>query len=49
MGQVDALPTVPVAGHLGNDLGSNIASNGKAVGLFDPGLADHDSILQYIL
>ena len=49
MSQADALPAVLVAGHLGNDLGGNIAGSGKAVGLFNPGLADHGSVLQHIL
>ena len=49
MSQADALPAVLVAGYLRDDLGGDIAGGGEAMGLLNPGLADHGAVLQHIL
>jgi hypothetical protein len=48
MGQADRLPAVGVAGHLGDDLGGDIAGRGKAVRLFDQGIRDHRAVLEHV-
>ena len=49
MGQRDGLPAILVRGHLGDDLGGDVAGGGEAVGPLDHGAGDHSAVLQHIL
>ena len=49
MGQADGLAAILVAGHLGHDLGGDVAGGGKAVGSLDEGTGDDGAVLQHIL
>ena len=49
MRQADALPAILVAGHLRDNLGSDVAGGGKAVRLFDEGAGDDGAVLQHVL
>ena len=49
VGQGDGLPAVLVAGHLGHDLGGDVAGGGEAVGLFNERAGDDRAVLQHIL
>ena len=47
--QRDRLAAVLVGGHLGDDLGGNVAGGGKAVGLLNQGARDNGAVLEHIL
>ena len=49
MRQRDALSAILGTCHLRNDLGRDIAGNGKRVRPVDPCPADHRSVLQHVL
>ena len=49
MRQRDALAAILVGGHLGDDLGGDIAGGGKAVGPLDQRAGDNGAVLQHIL
>ena len=49
MGQADGLAAVLVGGHLGHDLGGDVAGGGEAVGLLDQGAGDNGAVLQHVL
>ena len=49
VGQRDRLAAVLVAGHLGHDLGGDVAGGGEAVGLFDERTGDDSAVLQHVL
>ena len=49
VGQGDGLAAVLVGGHLGDDLGGDVAGGGKAVGLFDEGARDDGAVLEHVL
>ena len=49
VGQADALAAVLVGGHLGDDLGGDVAGGGEAVGLLDKGARDDGAVLEHIL
>ena len=49
MGQGNGLAAVLVGGHLGDDLGGDVAGGGEAVGLFDQGAGDDGAVLQHVL
>ena len=49
MGQGDGLPTVLVGGHLGDDLGGDVAGGGEAVGPLDHGSGDDGAVLEHVL
>ena len=49
MGQADALSAVLVACDLGDDLSSDVAGGGEAVGFLDEGVADNGAVLEHIL
>ena len=49
MCEADGLAAVLVAGHLGYDLGGNIAGSGKAMGTLNEGAGDDSTVLQHIL
>ena len=49
MCQANALAAVLAAGHLGDNLGGNVAGGGKAVRLLDKGTADNCAVLQHVL
>ena len=49
VGETDGLAAVLVAGHLGHDLGGDIAGGGKAVGPLDEGAGDDGAVLQHVL
>ena len=49
MGQADGLAAILVAGHLGHDLGGDVAGGGEAVGPLDEGTGDDGAVLQHIL
>ena len=49
MGEADGLAAVLVAGHLGYNLGGNIAGGGKAMGTLNEGAGDNSAVLQHIL
>ena len=49
MRQADGLPAVLVGGHLGNDLGGNVAGRGEGMGLFNHGAGNDRAVLQHIL
>ena len=48
MGQGDALAAILIAGHLGDDLGGDVAGGGKAVGPLDHGACDDGAVLQHV-
>ena len=49
MSQGDGLPAVLVGGHLGDDLGGDVAGGGKAVRPLDEGPGDDGAVLQHVL
>ena len=49
MGQGDGLAAVLVGGHLGDDLGGDVAGGGEAVGPLDQGVRDDGAVLQHVL
>ena len=49
MGQGDGLAAVLVGGHLGDDLGGDVAGGGEAVGPLDESVGDDGAVLQHVL
>ena len=49
VGQTDGLAAVLVGGHLGHDLGGDVAGGGEGMGLFDHGAGDNGAVLQHVL
>ena len=49
MGQGDGLSAVLVGGHLGDDLGGDVAGGGEAVGPLDEGSGDDGAVLEHVL
>ena len=49
VGQGDGLPAILVGGHLGDDLGRDVAGGGEAVGPLDEGPGDDGAVLQHVL
>ena len=49
VGQGDGLAAVLVGGHLGDDLGGDVAGGGEGVGLFNQGAGDDGAVLQHVL
>ena len=49
MSQGDGLTAVLVGGHLGDDLGGDVAGGGETVGPFNEGAGDDGAVLQHVL
>ncbi len=49
VGQGDGLAAVLVGGHLGHDLGGDVAGGGEAVGPFNQGPGDDGAVLEHVL
>ena len=49
MGEADGLAAVLVGGHLGNDLGGNVAGGGERMRLLDEGAGNDGAVLEHVL
>ena len=49
MGQGDGLAAVLIGGHLGNDLGGNVAGSGEGMGLLNEGAGNNSAVLEHIV
>ncbi len=49
VGQADALTAVLAGGHLGDDLGGNVAGGGEGMGLLNERAADDGAVLQHVV